>query len=106
MTQRIGTIKRDTSETQIELTLNLDGTGERELNIPVPFFKHMLDGFTKHGGFDLTILATGDTEIDDHHTVEDIGICLGKAFKEAVGDKGGIRRFGNRFTPMDEALAQ
>lgn len=106
LTERIGTIKRDTSETQIELTLNLDGTGQRELNIPVPFFKHMLDGFTKHGGFDLNIMATGDTEIDDHHTVEDIGICLGKAFKEAIGDKAGIRRFGNRFTPMDEALAQ
>jgi imidazoleglycerol-phosphate dehydratase len=106
MTERTSSIKRDTSETQIQLSLNLDGTGERELNIPVPFFKHMLDGFTKHAGFDLTITATGDTEIDDHHTVEDIGICLGKAFKEAIGDKAGIRRFGNRFTPMDEALAQ
>lgn len=106
LTERTSTIKRDTSETQIQLSLNLDGTGVRELNIPVPFFKHMLDGFTKHAGFDLAITATGDTEIDDHHTVEDIGICLGKAFKEAVGDKAGIRRFGNRFTPMDEALAQ
>lgn len=106
LTERISTITRDTSETQIQLSLNLDGTGERELNIPVPFFKHMLDGFTKHAGFDLTITATGDTEIDDHHTVEDIGICLGKAFKDAIGDKAGIRRFGNRLSPMDEALAQ
>ena len=106
LTERTSTIKRDTSETQIQLSLNLDGTGVRELNIPDPLFKHMLDGYTKHAGFDLAITATGDTEIDDHHTVEDIGICLGKAFKEAVGDKAGIRRFGNRFTPMDEALAQ
>jgi imidazoleglycerol-phosphate dehydratase len=106
MTQRISTIKRDTTETQIELTLNLDGEGKRELNIPVPFLRHMLDLFAKHGGFDLTINANGDIDIDDHHTVEDIGISLGKAFKEAIGDKSGIRRYGNRFTPMDEALAQ
>lgn len=106
MTQRLATIKRDTTETQIELALNLDGEGKRELDFPVPFLRHMLDLFAKHGGFDLTIRAQGDIDIDDHHTVEDIGICLGKAFKEAIGDKAGIRRYGNRFTPMDEALAQ
>lgn len=106
MTARIGTIKRDTTETQIELTLNLDGTGSRELEIPVPFLRHMLDLFAKHGGFDLKIAAQGDIDIDDHHTVEDIGICLGQALKQAVGDKAGIKRYGNRFTPMDEALAQ
>ncbi|MBL0386944.1 imidazoleglycerol-phosphate dehydratase HisB [Tumebacillus sp. ITR2] len=106
MTARIGEIKRDTTETQIELTLNLDGTGQRDLNIPVPFLRHMLDLFAKHGGFDLNLNAQGDIDIDDHHTVEDIGICLGQAFKQAVGDKAGIKRYGNRFTPMDEALAQ
>lgn len=106
MTARIATIKRDTTETQIELSLNLDGEGKRELEIPVPFLRHMLDLFAKHGGFDLNINAKGDIDIDDHHTVEDIGIALGQAFKQAIGDKAGIRRYGNRFTPMDEALAQ
>lgn len=106
MTPRIATIQRDTTETQIELTLNLDGEGQRELDLPVPFLRHMLDGFAKHGGFDLTVRARGDIDIDDHHTVEDIGIVLGQAFKQAIGDKAGIRRYGNRFTPMDEALAQ
>lgn len=104
--QRIGTIKRDTLETQIQLQLNLDGEGKRELSLPVPFLRHMLDLFAKHGAFDLTIEAQGDTDIDDHHTVEDIGICLGQAFKQAIGDKAGIRRYGNRFAPMDESLAQ
>lgn len=103
---RYASIKRDTTETQIELALNLDGEGKRELEIPVPFLRHMLDLFAKHGGFDLTINAKGDIDIDDHHTVEDIGIALGQAFKQAIGDKSGIRRYGNRFTPMDEALAQ
>ncbi|WP_018132075.1 imidazoleglycerol-phosphate dehydratase HisB [Effusibacillus pohliae] len=103
---RIGEIKRDTLETQISLRLDLDGEGKRDLLLPVPFLQHMLDLFAKHSGFDLTIDAEGDTEIDDHHTVEDIGICLGQAFKQAVGDKAGIRRYGNRFTPMDESLAQ
>jgi imidazoleglycerol-phosphate dehydratase len=104
--ERIGRIKRDTTETQIELTLHLDGQGKRELDLPVPFLRHMLDLFAKHGGFDLNIRASGDIDIDDHHTVEDIGICLGQAFKQAIGDKAGIRRYGNRFTPMDESLAQ
>jgi imidazoleglycerol-phosphate dehydratase len=104
--KRTATIQRDTTETQIQLSLNLDGQGERNLEIPVPFLRHMLDLFAKHSGFDLTIRANGDTDIDDHHTVEDIGICLGQAFHQAIGDKTGIRRYGNRFTPMDEALAQ
>ncbi|MDB5085594.1 MAG: imidazoleglycerol-phosphate dehydratase [Bacilli bacterium] len=103
---RIASIKRDTTETQILLELNLDGEGQRQLDVPVPFFKHMLDLFAKHSGFDLTIQAAGDIEIDDHHTVEDIGICLGRAFAQALGDKAGLRRYGNRFTPMDETLAQ
>ncbi|GAX90804.1 imidazoleglycerol-phosphate dehydratase HisB [Effusibacillus lacus] len=103
---RMGEIQRTTKETQISLSLNLDGEGRGDLQLPVPFLKHMLDLFAKHSGFDLTVLAKGDTEIDDHHTAEDIGICLGQAFKQAIGDKKGIRRYGNRFTPMDEALAQ
>jgi len=103
---RIGEIRRDTLETQISLKLNLDGEGKGELQVPVPFLKHMLDLFAKHSGYDLTVDAKGDIEIDDHHTVEDIGICLGQAFKQAVADKAGIRRYGNRFTPMDESLAQ
>ncbi|TCS74199.1 imidazoleglycerol-phosphate dehydratase [Effusibacillus lacus] len=102
----MGEIQRTTKETQISLSLNLDGEGRGDLQLPVPFLKHMLDLFAKHSGFDLTVLAKGDTEIDDHHTAEDIGICLGQAFKQAIGDKKGIRRYGNRFTPMDEALAQ
>lgn len=105
-TTRIGEIKRDTLETQISLKLNLDGQGKSDLSLPVPFLKHMLDLFARHSGFDLTVDARGDTEIDDHHTVEDIGICLGLAFKQAIGDKAGIRRYGNRFAPMDETLAQ
>lgn len=103
---RTGEITRDTFETQIKLQLNLDGEGKRELSLPVPFLRHMLDLFAKHSGFDLTIEAKGDTDIDDHHTVEDIGICLGNAFQQAIGEKSGIRRYGNRFTPMDESLAQ
>ncbi|TCP55881.1 imidazoleglycerol-phosphate dehydratase [Tumebacillus sp. BK434] len=106
MAERVATIKRDTTETQIQLSLHLDGAGDRELEIPVPFLRHMLDLFAKHGGFDLNVAARGDTDIDDHHTVEDIGIALGLAFREAIGDKQGIRRYGNRFAPMDEALAQ
>lgn len=106
MAERSASIHRKTKETQIDLTLNLDGEGRSDLSLPVPFLSHMLDLFAKHGSFDLQIQAQGDVEVDDHHTVEDIGICLGKAFKQAIGDKQGIRRFGNRFTPMDEALAQ
>ena len=103
---RTAQIERKTSETEIRLQLNLDGEGKSEIETGVPFLDHMLDAFTKHGHFDLTVQAKGDIHIDDHHTTEDIGICLGQAIKEAVGDKRGIRRYGNAFVPMDDALAQ
>lgn len=103
---RQSSIKRDTKETQIELSLNIDGEGKADIETPVPFMSHMLDLFTKHGQFDLTVQANGDVEIDAHHTTEDIGICLGHVLKEAVGDKKGIKRYGSVFVPMDEALVQ
>lgn len=103
---RTASIARKTNETNIELSLNIDGEGKSTLETGVPFMTHMLDLFAKHGQFDLTVKADGDTEIDDHHTTEDIGICLGQVFKEALGDKKGIKRYGNAFVPMDEALAQ
>ena len=84
----------------------MDGSGDSELETDVPFLNHMLDLFTKHGQFDLQVEARGDIEIDDHHTVEDIGICLGQALREALGDKSGIKRYASVFVPMDEALAQ
>ena len=101
---RTSEIKRDTAETKIALTLNLDGTGESEIDTGCGFLDHMLTLFAKHGRFDLTVKCDGDVEVDDHHTVEDIGICLGKAFSEAVGDKKGIVRYGNFILPTDEAL--
>lgn len=104
--ERIAKITRKTNETNIELALNIDGQGISNLETGVPFMTHMLDLFTKHGQFDLTIQANGDTEVDDHHTTEDIGICLGHVLKEALGDKQGIKRYGNAFVPMDEALSQ
>ncbi len=97
-------IKRDTAETKIALTLDLDGTGKSELSTGCGFLDHMLTLFAKHGRFDLTVSCDGDTYVDDHHTVEDIGICLGKAFDEALGDKKGIFRYGDFILPMDEAL--
>ncbi|KOP72062.1 imidazoleglycerol-phosphate dehydratase HisB [Cytobacillus solani] len=103
---RVSEIKRITNETEIKLSLNIDGEGTSTLETGVPFLTHMLDLFAKHGQFDLTIHANGDTEVDDHHTTEDIGICLGQVLKEALGDKRGIKRYGNAFVPMDEALAQ
>lgn len=103
---RSASITRKTGETNIELALSIDGEGKAELETGVPFMTHMLDLFTKHGQFDLTINAKGDTEVDDHHTTEDIGICLGHALREALGDKKGIKRYGNAFVPMDETLAQ
>ncbi|WP_066175650.1 imidazoleglycerol-phosphate dehydratase HisB [Bacillus marinisedimentorum] len=106
MEPRKGSIRRKTNETDISLKLSLDGEGTSRLETGVPFLTHMLDLFAKHGQFDLDVDANGDTEIDGHHTTEDIGICLGQAFVEALGDKKGIRRFGNAFVPMDEALAQ
>ena len=101
---RISEIKRDTAETKISLTLNLDGTGESEIATGCGFLDHMLTLFAKHGRFDLTVDCDGDIDVDDHHTVEDIGICLGKAFSEALGDKKGISRYGNFTLPMDDAL--
>lgn len=103
---RTSSIVRKTGETNIELSLNIDGEGKAELKTGVPFMTHMLDLFAKHGKFDLTVNADGDTEVDDHHTTEDIAICLGQVLKEALGDKKGIRRYGNAFVPMDETLAQ
>ncbi len=104
--ERRSEITRQTSETNITLSLNVDGTGKYEISTPVPFLNHMLELTTRHGLFDLSIDASGDVEIDCHHTVEDIGICLGRAFREALGDKKGIRRYGNATVPMDEALAE
>jgi imidazoleglycerol-phosphate dehydratase len=103
---RSGTVKRTTNETDIQLKLVIDGEGKASLETGVPFLTHMLDLFAKHGQFDLFVDAKGDIEIDDHHTTEDIGICLGQALREALGDKKGIKRYGNAFVPMDDALAQ
>ncbi|MBN6885346.1 imidazoleglycerol-phosphate dehydratase [Cytobacillus horneckiae] len=103
---RTSELRRKTNETNIQLSINIDGEGSSNLETGVPFMTHMLDLFAKHGQFDLMIDAKGDVEIDDHHTTEDIGICLGQAINEALGDKRGIKRYGNSFVPMDEALAQ
>jgi imidazoleglycerol-phosphate dehydratase len=103
---RTSHVKRSTSETQIEVTLNLDGTGVQDIQTPVPFLDHMLSQLARHGYFDLTVKAQGDTHIDFHHTVEDVGIAVGQAFKEALGDKKGIRRFAEANVPLNEALAQ
>lgn len=97
-------IIRKTAETDIELTLNIDGSGSGTIDTGCGFLDHMLTLFSRHGRFDLSIKCKGDTYVDDHHTAEDIGICLGKAFKEALGDKKGIKRYGNMILPMDEAL--
>jgi imidazoleglycerol-phosphate dehydratase len=97
-------ITRNTSETQIELVLGLDGSGQRQIDTPIPFLNHMLESFSRHGLFDLSVKARGDVEVDAHHTVEDVGICLGQAFREALGDKAGIARFGEATIPMDETL--
>ncbi|MCM3714611.1 imidazoleglycerol-phosphate dehydratase HisB [Halalkalibacter oceani] len=106
MTERRAQIERNTGETQIKLDFTIDGEGKSELETGVPFLTHMLDLFTKHGHYNLMVEANGDTDVDDHHTTEDIGIVLGQAIKEALGDKKGIRRYGNAFVPMDETLAQ
>lgn len=97
-------ITRRTAETDIHLTLDLDGTGASEVDTGCGFLNHMLTLFARHGRFDLTVKCLGDTDVDDHHTVEDIGICLGMAFAEALGDMGGIQRYGSAILPMDEAL--
>ena len=97
-------IKRDTKETQISLSLQIDGTGQYDIKTDCGFLKHMLELFSRHGRFDIALECTGDSYVDYHHTVEDIGICLGQAFKEALGDKKGICRYGSMMLPMDEAL--
>ncbi|MDZ4168521.1 MAG: imidazoleglycerol-phosphate dehydratase HisB [Coriobacteriia bacterium] len=101
---RTATMTRTTGETDITLTLDLDGTGKTSVQTGVPFFDHMLDAFGRHATFDLAVAATGDVEIDAHHTVEDVGIVLGSALSEALADKAGITRFGDAVVPMDEAL--
>ncbi|MFP6638528.1 MAG: imidazoleglycerol-phosphate dehydratase HisB [Nitrospinaceae bacterium] len=103
---RTSHVKRSTSETQIEVSVNLDGTGIQDIKTPVPFLDHMLSQLARHGYFDLTVKAQGDTHIDFHHTVEDVGIAVGQAFKEALGDKKGIRRFAEATVPLNEAMAQ
>lgn len=101
---RTATVTRNTKETQITVTINLDGTGKTDLDTGIGFFNHMLDGFARHGLFDLTIHVKGDLNVDDHHTIEDTGIVLGTAIRQACGDKKGIRRFGSCILPMDETL--
>ena len=103
---RIGRMERVTKETKILVEIDLDGTGTTDVSTGVPFFDHMLDALGKHGAFDLTVRAEGDVHIDSHHTVEDVAIVLGQAVRQALGDKKGIRRFGDALIPMDEALAQ
>ncbi|CAM4161339.1 imidazoleglycerol-phosphate dehydratase HisB [Kerstersia similis] len=103
---RTAEITRNTNETRIRVAVNLDGTGKGKLDTGVPFFDHMLDQIVRHGLIDLDIKADGDLHIDDHHTVEDVGITLGQAFAQAVGDKKGIRRYGHAYVPLDEALSR
>jgi imidazoleglycerol-phosphate dehydratase len=105
MSKRTATIRRDTKETKVQVTLDLDGSGSAEVRTGIGFLDHMLDHFGKHGMLDLTIQSEGDLHVDDHHTAEDVGICLGQAIAKALGDKAGIRRFGSASVPMDEALA-
>ena len=106
MAERKATVSRNTLETQITVTVNLDGSGQSDFSTGVPFLEHMLDQIARHGMMDLTIEAKGDLHIDDHHTVEDIGITLGQAVAEAVGDKKGIMRYGHAYVPLDEALSR
>ena len=101
---RIGEVERYTSETSIEISINLDGTGVSQIDTGIGFFDHMLDGFARHGLFDLTVKVDGDLQVDDHHTIEDTGIVLGQAIARALGDKRGIARYGSRIIPMDETL--
>ena len=103
---RVASIERNTKETQISLSINLDGSGIAELNSGIPFLDHMLEQIARHGLVDLTIDAKGDLDIDAHHTVEDIGICLGETIREAIGDKAGIVRYGHAYVPLDEALSR
>jgi imidazoleglycerol-phosphate dehydratase len=105
-TDRVATVQRDTAETQISVRINLDGTGRASLSTGIGFFDHMLDQIARHGLIDLDIQAKGDLHIDGHHTVEDVGITLGQAFAQAVGDKKGLRRYGHAYVPLDEALSR
>ncbi|WNO08823.1 imidazoleglycerol-phosphate dehydratase HisB [Teredinibacter sp. KSP-S5-2] len=106
MAERKASVKRDTLETKISVSLNLDGEGKAVFDTGVPFLEHMMDQIARHGLIDLDVTCDGDTHIDDHHSVEDIGITLGQAMKEAVGDKRGIRRYGHAYVPLDEALSR
>ena len=106
MAERKATVTRNTIESQITITLNLDGTGKSNLDTPVPFLNHMLDQVARHGLIDLDIKASGDTHIDDHHTVEDLGITLGMAVAKAIGDKKGLTRYGHAYVPLDESLSR
>ena len=103
---RRATVERDTTETQIKIVLELDGTGRRAIDTQLPFFTHMLDAFARHGLYDLELFARGDVDVDGHHVVEDVGLCLGDAYAQALSDKRGIRRYGECTVPMDETLAQ
>ena len=105
MERRIGSCIRKTKETDISLTINLDGQGCNKIDTGIPFFDHMLDGFARHGLFDLDVKVKGDIEVDSHHTIEDVGIVMGKAIADALGDKAGIKRYGYFILPMDETLA-
>lgn len=106
MPQRTATITRNTLETQITVSVNLDGSGQSKLDTGIPFLEHMLDQIARHGLVDIEISAKGDTHIDDHHSVEDIGITLGQAFASALGDKKGLQRYGHAYVPLDEALSR
>lgn len=106
MTDRTASVSRDTLETQITVAINIDGSGKSSFDTGVPFLEHMLEQISRHGLIDMDIKAKGDIEIDDHHTVEDIGITLGQAFKQAVGDKKGLLRYGHAYVPLDEALSR
>ena len=103
---RNANIERNTKETQISISLELDGSGKSSQDVELPFFAHMLDQLAKHGCFDIDLKATGDLEVDAHHTVEDIGITMGAAFNQALGDKKGITRYGHAYAPLDEALSR
>ncbi|NIB39658.1 imidazoleglycerol-phosphate dehydratase HisB [Pseudomaricurvus alkylphenolicus] len=106
MAERTATVSRDTLETQITVSANLDGTGKGEFDTGVPFLEHMMDQISRHGLIDLNVTCNGDNHIDDHHSVEDIGITMGQAISQALGDKKGIRRYGHAYVPLDEALSR
>lgn len=104
--ERRAKISRDTNETKIRLELNLDGGGESDISVGLPFFEHMLEQVARHGMMDIKLKAQGDLEVDAHHTVEDVGIVLGQGLREALGDRGGVRRYGHAYVPLDEALSR